>query len=58
MFTLFKSDPIKKLSKQHKAKLEKAMLAQRNGDIKAYSQLSFEADELLKQIEALELAKK
>ena len=57
MFSLFRSDPIKKLSKQHKAKLEQAMLAQRNGDIKTYSRLTFEADEILQKIDGLEQSK-
>ncbi|BCE01588.1 DUF6435 family protein [Marinicellulosiphila megalodicopiae] len=50
MFSIFKSNPIKKLQKQYEAKLEQAMFCQRNGDIKSYSQLSFEADALYKQI--------
>ena len=54
MFQLFKSDPTKKLKKQYAAKLEQAMLAQRSGDIRTYSQLSTEAEELYKKIEALE----
>lgn len=54
MFSLFKSDPIKKLKKQHSALLEKAMNAQRNGDIRTYSQLSLEADTLYKEIERVE----
>ena len=40
MFGLFKSDPAKKLRKQYSAKLEEAMLAQRNGDIRSYASLS------------------
>jgi Family of unknown function (DUF6435) len=54
MFSIFKSDPCKKLKKQHLAILEKAMLAQRNGDIKSYSQLTVEADTIYKQLQALE----
>lgn len=54
MFSIFKSDPIKKLSKLHDAKLEQAMHAQRNGDIKTYSQLNFEADQIHQQIEEIE----
>ena len=38
-------------------KLEEAMKAQRNGDIRTYSQLSVEADALAKQLEALEESK-
>jgi hypothetical protein len=54
MFGLFKSDPRKKLKKQYDKKLEQAMIAQRNGDIKSYSFLSLEAEQLLAQIKAQE----
>lgn len=54
MFSIFKSDPSKKLKKQHLEFLEKAMHAQRNGDIKAYSQLTVEADAIYKKLQALE----
>lgn len=53
MFSLFKADPSKKLAKQRAALLEKAMLAQRKGDIRGYSQLTAEAEALQKQIEDL-----
>ncbi|EKO3583633.1 Lacal_2735 family protein [Vibrio metschnikovii] len=58
MFSIFKSDPAKKLRKQHALKLENAMLAQRKGDIRTYSQLTFEADEMYQQIERLEAEQK
>ena len=54
MFSIFKQDPIKKLNKQLSIKLEQAMQAQRNGDIRTYSQLSAEADEIDKKIDKLE----
>jgi len=54
MFGLFKSDPVKKLRKQYSAKLEEAMLAQRNGDIRSYATLSEEAQALWAQLEPLE----
>lgn len=54
MFGLFSSDPTKKLRKQYSAKLEEAMLSQRNGDIETYSRLTAEAEEILKQIDAIE----
>lgn len=54
MFSLFKSDPTKKLRKKHDLKLEEAMHAQRNGDIRAYAQLSYEAEEINKKIIQLE----
>lgn len=57
MFGLFKSNPTKKLRKQYDALLEKAMYAQRNGDIKTYSMLTAQSEELWKEIERLENAK-
>ena len=56
MLSFFKSDPAKKLRKQYYEKLEKAMTAQRNGDIRTYSLLTAEAEQLQKQIEAIEPA--
>jgi len=56
MFSLFKSDPVKKLKKQHASVLEKAMHAQRNGDIRSYSTLTEEAEALHQQIQALQKA--
>ncbi|WP_149980132.1 DUF6435 family protein [Pseudoalteromonas rhizosphaerae] len=54
MFSFFKKDPTKKLHKQLSMKLEQAMHAQRNGDIRKYSELSFEADQIDKQIIEIE----
>ncbi|MGE6791247.1 hypothetical protein SAMN05216206_0821 [Pseudomonas guineae] len=54
MFGLFKNDPAKKLRKQYSAKLEEAMQAQRNGDIRSYATLSEEAQALWAQLEPLE----
>lgn len=56
MFSMFKSDPTKKLKKLYEAKLEAAMLAQRGGDIRSYSMLSAEADVLYKEFLAAEEA--
>lgn len=50
MLSWLKPDPQKKLRKQYHEKLEAAMHAQRNGDIKSYSMLSKEADALWQQI--------
>ena len=50
MFSIFKSDPAKKLDKLYRSKLEEAMHAQRSGNIEGYSQLSTEADAIYKQI--------
>lgn len=57
MFGFLQRDPSKKLKKQYDLKLEQAMLAQRKGDIKAYSMLTAEAEELWSEIKALEAAK-
>lgn len=53
MFSIFKSNPVKKLDKRYRVMLERAMQAQRNGDIKEYSKLTFEADQIHKQIQEL-----
>jgi hypothetical protein len=44
MFNFLKSDPIKKLDKEYGVLLEKAMQAQRSGDIKSYSLLTEQAE--------------
>lgn len=54
MFSFLKSDPTKKLKKQHLAKLEAAMQSQRNGDIKTYSEIMTEVDVIYKEIQRLE----
>ena len=54
MFSFFKKDPLKELNKKYLQKLEEAMHAQRNGDIRTYSMLTSEAEEYLKRIEELE----
>ncbi len=53
MFSIFKKDPLKKLNKKYEAKLEQAMHAQRNGDIKGYSMITVEAEEIANEIQAL-----
>lgn len=58
MFSIFKKDPLKKLKKFHALALEQGMHAQRNGDIKAYSKLAVEADEIYKQIVEIEAKEK
>ena len=57
MFSIFKKDPIKKLNKAYEAKLEQAMFAQRNGDIKSYSLITAEAEKIAEEI-AEEIEKK
>ena len=58
MFSIFKKDPLKKLNKKYEAKLEQAMHAQRNGDIKGYSMITAEAEELANEIQALKANKR
>ena len=53
MFDFLKPDPAKKLRKIYDKKSTEAMLAQRKGDIRTYSTLTAEAEELWKQIEVL-----
>lgn len=51
MFGLFKKDPIKKLTAEYARLQEKAVKAQRNGNIELYANLSAQADKVLKEIE-------
>jgi hypothetical protein len=44
---------LKKLQKTYGEKLEQAMHAQRKGDIKSYSMITAEAEEIALQIQAL-----
>jgi hypothetical protein len=50
MFSIFKKDPTKKLSKLYDIKLEQAMNAQRNGDIRSYAMITAEAEKIREQI--------
>ena len=54
MLGFIKANPIKRLKKQHGKKLEEAMLAQRRGDIRSYSQLMVEAEAIYNEIKQLE----
>ena len=51
MFSWFKKDPVAKLKKAYLAKLEAAMMAQRNGDIRGYSALTAEAEVIREEME-------
>lgn len=53
MFGLFNKDPTKKLQKEYERKLEQAMLASRNGDMRANATLTEEADAIREEIERL-----
>lgn len=58
MFGIFKTSPEKNLQKMQQAyekKLADAMHAQRNGDIRKYSLLTEEAQELHRKIESAKL---
>ena len=54
MFSFLKPNPVKKMKKDYFKLLEKAMHAQRNGDIKTYSMLTADAETLWQKIEALD----
>lgn len=54
MFGLFKSDPVKKMRKQHASLQEQAMLAQRGGDMRKFAELTAKAEALWSEIEAAE----
>ena len=54
MFSFLKRDPVKKLNKLYEKKLEEAMHAQRNGDIKSYSLITAEAEQIFTEIKSLE----
>lgn len=56
MFNWLKTDPTKKLRKRYDQKLEQAMHAQRNGDMRLYADLTDESESIWKQIQQLESA--
>ncbi|WP_111639745.1 DUF6435 family protein [Marinomonas shanghaiensis] len=53
MFSFLKSDPIKKLDKEYGELLEKAMQAQRGGDIRLYSELTEKAEAVKVKLDEL-----
>jgi hypothetical protein len=52
MLNFFKKDTTKAMQKAYESKLTEAQQAQRNGDIRSYSMLTEEADELYQKIQA------
>ena len=54
MFSFLKRDPVKKLRGEYHKKLEAAMHAQRNGDIRSYSFLTQEAETIREKLEVAE----
>ena len=57
MFGLFKANPEKKLQAQYEKLLEQGMQFQRKGDIKSYSMITAEAEEVLAKIQELQKEK-
>ncbi|BFM50383.1 DUF6435 family protein [Marinomonas sp. THO17] len=53
MFNFLKANPQKKLTKEYDLLLEKAMQAQRNGDIRLYAELTAEAEVIKAQLEEM-----
>ena len=53
MFGFLKTDPKKKLDQEYKILLEQAMHAQRNGDIRKYSELTELAEIKKKELDRL-----
>lgn len=53
MFGLFKNSELKKTQKQHEALLTRAFQAQRNGDIRQYSELTAQAETLKAKLDEL-----
>lgn len=52
MFGIFKPDPKKQLEKRYEKLTTEAFTAQRNGDIRRYSELTAEAEKIREQIDA------
>ena len=50
---LFRSSPTKKLEKAYQRKMESAMRALRQGDVRLNAQLVSEAEEIKRQIDSL-----
>ena len=53
MFGIFKTNPADKLRRQYNETLTRAMRAQREGDIRTYSELTAAAEKIRDQIEAV-----
>lgn len=54
MLGFLKSDPRKKLQKEYESKLEKALHAQRNGDLRSHGTLMEEAEKIYAEIKTLD----
>ena len=53
MLSLFKKDPVKKLTKQYLKLMEEARDIQRSGDLKLYAKKIEEAEKLAQEIDKL-----
>ena len=54
MFAFLKADPVKKLQKEFDRLSDRAFQAQRNGDIRGYSELTAEAEAYRQKIKELQ----
>ncbi len=54
MLGFLKGDPKKKLQKQYEEKLQKALHAQRNGDLRTHGTLMEEAEKIYAEIQKVE----
>lgn len=54
MFAWLKPNPMRKLRKAYDQKLEQAMFAQRNGDMRLYADLTAESEAIWAKIQQLE----
>ncbi|MFT7528857.1 MAG: hypothetical protein ACI9LY_004023 [Arenicella sp.] len=55
MFSFLKKDPLVKLNRQYSTLLEQALGAQRRGDIRLYSQLTSQAEDVASSIDSIKL---
>ncbi len=58
MFSIFKSNPTKKLEKEYRQMLEKARDIQRSGDLRLYAKVMEESEELWRKIESMKQQEK
>ncbi|HEY9119076.1 MAG TPA: DUF6435 family protein [Marinobacter sp.] len=54
MLGFLKGDPKKKLQKEYEAKLQKALHAQRNGDLRTHGTLMEEAEKIYAELQKME----
>jgi hypothetical protein len=57
MLSWFRKDPLQQLENEYARTLESARDLQRHGDILGYADVTVEADDILKQIQAIEAAR-